>query len=155
MCKLRPIEFFHSSLGLRQGCPISFYLFIICADALSSALQLEALRQVIDPYRPVPGVSPISHMFFVDDSLLMGWATIQNAMTFKWILETYYAASGQKVNLLKSAIYFSPKTRGQIRQSIRDILGIAEHSGAMHYLGISISGHYLWRTDFAEFVASI
>lgn len=59
------------------------------------------------------------------------------------------------MNLLKSAIYFSLKTRGQIRQSIREILGIVEHIGAMHYLGIPISGRHLWRADFAEFVALI
>lgn len=76
-------------------------------------------------------------------------------MTFKWILVAYYAALGQKVNLLKSTIYFSPKTKGQIKQLIKDILGITEHSGAMHYLGIPISRHCLQRTDFADFMALI
>lgn len=63
----------------------------------------------------MPGVSPILHLLFVDDSLLLDRATVQNAMVFKWILEAYCIASGQKVNLQKSIIYFNSKIRGQIK----------------------------------------
>lgn len=55
----------------------------------------------------------------------------------------------------KLTIYFSPKTSTQVKQSVREILGIIEQSSAMHYLGIPISGHHLWRADCTKLVASI
>lgn len=50
-------------------------------------------------------------------------------MTFARILRDYNAASGQKVNLSKLGIYFSPKTKPQLNQVIKECLGIAEQAG--------------------------
>lgn len=67
----------------------------------------------------------------------------------------YRSVFGQKVNLVKLAIFFSPKDKGQLKQSIRKNLGIAKHTRPMHYLEIPISTHHLQRSDYVGFVASI
>lgn len=49
-----------------------------------------------------------------DDYLLMGQILVQNAIGFMKILEEYYLVLSQKVNLLKSTIYFSSRTLIQL-----------------------------------------
>ncbi|KAL7214671.1 hypothetical protein ACSBR1_026955 [Camellia fascicularis] len=49
----------------------------------------------------------ISHLFFTNDSLLFGVAKLEEILVIQEILQEYKHASGQKINLDKSAIYFS------------------------------------------------
>ena len=46
-----------------------------------------------------------THLQFVDDTGLMGLATINEARNFRIILDTYLKASGLKINEGKSSIY--------------------------------------------------
>lgn len=65
----------------------------------------------LDPHVSAPGAQLIFH-------LLLGRVSIHNAMAFSKILEKYCQASGLRVNLLKSAILFSLKTKIQLRHAI-------------------------------------
>ena len=89
---------------------------------------------------PAPRARPISHLLFADDCLLVGQASFQNADSFRRILKRYCNAMGQKVDLLKLALYFDPKTKVQLRQAIKEQLGIAEQTRACHYLRVPIMG---------------
>ena len=124
-----PSEFFHSIVGQ--------------ADALSQGLHAVSLGMGLDPYVPASGVQSISHLLFADDCLLLGQATLRNAIGFRRILEDCCGASGQNVNLSKSTVLFSLKTSAQLRHLIQDWLGVAEHNGVLQYLEISISGSRL------------
>lgn len=75
-------------------------------------------------------------------------------MAFGRILEEYCAAFGQKMNLLKSVIYFNLKTKTQQRQVIKKILGIVEHTGVLYYLRVLITWRWLRRFDYTELAAS-
>ena len=52
----------------------------------------------------------ISHLLFVDDSLILMKANMQCANTLKRILDTYCSSSGQMVSNAKSSIFLSPNT---------------------------------------------
>ena len=56
--------------GLRQGCPLSPYLFIICAEGLSALLRQAESSGLINGSKVCRGASSISHLFFADDSFL-------------------------------------------------------------------------------------
>ncbi|XP_031105286.1 uncharacterized protein LOC116010151 [Ipomoea triloba] len=56
--------------GIRQGDPLSPYLFIICAEGLSLLLQQAEARGDFHGCRVARGAPPVSHLFFADDSLL-------------------------------------------------------------------------------------
>ncbi|XP_038979562.1 uncharacterized mitochondrial protein AtMg01250-like [Phoenix dactylifera] len=112
------ILFFESSIGLRQGYLLSPFLFIICADALSRALRTTSVSQVLEAYRSVPDFVIISHILLVDDCMLLAWATRQSTLEIWRILEEYYIAFGQQINLTKSIIYFSSKIKPRLMTTI-------------------------------------
>ena len=56
--------------GLRQGDPLSPYLFIICAEALSALLQKAEVDGSILGIKIYRGAPRINHLFFADDSLI-------------------------------------------------------------------------------------
>jgi hypothetical protein len=93
------------SRGIRQGDPLSPYLFIICAEALSSLINHFAGLGKISGVPMCRGGTRISHLLFADDSLLFGRANLEEWRHFKELLDIYGRASGQKINIDKTAIF--------------------------------------------------
>ena len=56
--------------GLRQGDPLSSYLFIICAEGLSSLIRRKERDGLLHGVKITRGALTISHLFFADDSFL-------------------------------------------------------------------------------------
>jgi len=95
------------SRGLRQGDPLSPYLFILCAEGLSALIQDAEGRSDISGTRICNGAPIVSHLLFADDCFLFFKAQESEAMHMKNILATYEAASGQLINLEKSEMFCS------------------------------------------------
>ncbi|XP_071912244.1 uncharacterized protein [Coffea arabica] len=71
-----------------------------------------------------------------DDTLLFGKVTLREAQHIESILQLYKSASGQEINLDKSAIVFSSNTNSEVRHSITNYLGIKEVVTHDKYLGL-------------------
>lgn len=78
----------------------------------------------------------ISHLFFADDSLLFGSATIPEARVVVDILQKYELASGQKINLAKSSIYFSKSVDESSREDLCGVFGVGSMVQSDKYLGM-------------------
>ena len=65
--------------GLRQGDPISPYLFLLCMEGLSALLQKEVRMGRIMRVPVCRGAPKISHLFFTDDSIIFCRATLEEA----------------------------------------------------------------------------
>ncbi|XP_019170410.1 PREDICTED: uncharacterized protein LOC109165884 [Ipomoea nil] len=122
--------------GLRQGDPLSPYLFIICAEGLSILLKQAEVKGDIHGCRVARGAPSITHLFFADDSLLFFKANNQEAGAIKRCLTTYETMSGQAVNYHKSNICFSKNTSEEVREEIVDILGVVRAQNFGKYLGL-------------------
>lgn len=96
--------------GLRQGDPISRYLFIMVFDVLSRMLShgrnVHDLRGV-----DIASDLPMTHPFFVDDAILFAKASQGEMYALMGILNKFSKASGQRVDLQKSGLAFSSEIR--------------------------------------------
>jgi hypothetical protein len=94
------------SRAIQQGDPISPYLFLLCAEVLSSMLSYADQRGTLRG-APTSKKGPrLNYLFFADDSLLFCRADICHWNRLSSILKTYEKASKQKLNTRKTAIFF-------------------------------------------------
>ena len=122
--------------GLRQGDPLSLYLYILCADILSHLIDVQVWRKKINGIKIGQGTPSITHLFFVDDSLFFCIANQKNCKALKEVFDIYEKCSGQKINQDKSVITFGSKVHGSKQDSLKHILGISNHGGGGKYLGL-------------------
>ncbi|CAA0840706.1 Uncharacterized mitochondrial protein AtMg01250 [Striga hermonthica] len=124
------------SRGLRHGCSLSPYLFILCAERLSATLKKAETNGNLEGLKCSRNCPPISHLLFVDDSIVFSKATSVEAASIVNILNLYECASGQQVNLEKTTISFSPNTPQALRQTIWSIFGIHSPTSIGTYFGL-------------------
>ncbi|MCI23418.1 RNA-directed DNA polymerase (Reverse transcriptase), partial [Trifolium medium] len=84
--------------GLRQGDPLSPYLFILMAEGLTSLIHQAIGRGDIHGVKICRGAPMVSHLLFADDCFLFCRASIDEANHLLKILKTYEDASGQQIN---------------------------------------------------------
>jgi ribonuclease HI len=102
-----PCQSFLAHRGLRQGDPLSPYLFILCAEVFSGLISRAIERNTLHGIQIARGAPVLSHLFFADDSLIFCRANQSNAASIQSILQLYQDSSGQLVNLDKSEISYS------------------------------------------------
>uniref|UniRef100_A0A2N9H9Z1 Reverse transcriptase domain-containing protein n=2 Tax=Fagus sylvatica TaxID=28930 RepID=A0A2N9H9Z1_FAGSY len=124
------------SRGLRQGDPLSPYLFLICAEGLSALLRKAERDNLIQGVAICRGSPRISHLFFADDSVIFCRATNADCVALHNALSLYERASGQKVNGNKTALFFSPNTPHDTRTSITTLFGTSPTTHFEKYLGL-------------------
>ena len=122
--------------GLRQGDPISPYIFLLCTNAFSSLINNAALNQKITGVSICRGCPKITHLFFADDSLLFCKANGQECQYLIEVLQLYEAASGQKINADKSSVFFSNNTPDDRRCEVLNMLGPMQDTRHKKYLGL-------------------
>jgi hypothetical protein len=124
------------SRGIRQGDPISPYLFLLCTEGLSSVLLHKEScgeLQCIQNGRQGP---PISHLLFADDSIFFARNDQRSVHSLKEALQLYCDGSGQRINLQKSSIFFGTHCSNDIKQKVMEILEITNESFHDKYLGM-------------------
>jgi hypothetical protein len=91
------LDRFIPSRGIRQGDPISPYLFLLAAEGLSCLIKSKIQPSMLKGIKVAPSALMVSHLLFADDSMLFFKADRENAQEALNVLNTYYQASGQQV----------------------------------------------------------
>ena len=110
---------FTPSCGLRQGDPLSPYLFLFCMDILSRMTTAATDIKLLHGIQTRRGGPIISHLFFVDDALFFFKATDTSCNSLNGLIHRFRNISGQIVNLQKSFVKFSPNTPAENQLSYK------------------------------------
>ncbi|KAH1090919.1 hypothetical protein J1N35_018176 [Gossypium stocksii] len=127
---------FIPSRGLRQGDPLSPFLFLFCREGLSSLIRLALKEKALRGVKASRSGPQVSHLLFADDCILFGKATGKGVSLLKQILHEYEGCLGQKVNYSKSTIFFSANTQERDIRGINRILRVQCSNDPKLYLGL-------------------
>ncbi|CAM8943685.1 unnamed protein product [Rhodiola kirilowii] len=124
--------------GLRQGDPLSPYLFLLCTEVLNAKLRLGEIGGQISGVRICRRAPVVTHLFFADDSIFFIKAEAEEARALKGILAQYENVSGQRINLEKSEICFSRNSPAHIRDEVCRVIGVRQVGSHSKYLGLPL-----------------
>eukprot|EP00253_Pinus_taeda_P015937 PITA_15937 len=129
-----PSKTFKASRGIRQGDPISPFLFILATEGLGRYLKKERVTDNIKGLRLWGNELPITHQQFVDDIMLFGEPTIREVRNMKKVLDLFAEASGMEINKEKSCTFIF-NTMETVKSHLTRMLGFKQGELPMKYLG--------------------
>ena len=145
--------FFQSRRGLRQGCALSPYLFVICMNVLSCMLDKAVERKQVG-YHPKCKNIMLSHLCFADDLLVFTDGTKRSVEGILTVFKEFASISGLKISLEKSTLY----TAGIQENTKEDILRTFPFSSGqlpVRYLGLPLLTKRMTVRDYLPFVEKV
>ena len=93
-----PTNEFRFKIGLRQGDPISPFLFIIALEVVDMFIRRAVDLGMFQGIKIGNDGPMLSHLCYADDVLFIGEWSIQNAVSLTRFLRCLYLVTGLKVN---------------------------------------------------------
>ena len=106
------------SRSLRQGIPISPYIFILCMEFLNTFINLKCDEGSWKKIKASHSGSSFSHIFFADDLLLFAKTDESNIEAIVVVLDEFCRLIGLKISKAKSKILFSPNVATEKKREI-------------------------------------
>ncbi|GJR83012.1 RNA-directed DNA polymerase, eukaryota, reverse transcriptase zinc-binding domain protein [Tanacetum coccineum] len=135
-----PISEFFINRGLRQGDPLSHFLFILVLEGLHNAFADPVGNGLISGININNSSIHISHLFFPDDVIITtGWNArdLENIIR---VLNVFYLASGLKINIHKSNIYGIVFNKDEV-YNMASNAGCIAGNIPFNYLGLPIGSN--------------
>ena len=117
------LEPFEPTREIRQGDPLSPYIFIMRMDFLSQLIQEKCEARLWKPVKSSRSEPSFSHLFFADDLVLFAKATPENCEIVKEVLDMFCKVSSQTISGAKSRAFFSPNIDQDNKEALRTIRG--------------------------------
>jgi hypothetical protein len=136
--------------GLRQGDPLSPYLYLLMGDLLQRMIQLEASLQ----HPLIDGESPCPVLQYADDTLVIFRASTAAASCLKRVLDQFASATGLVINFSKSTLV-PMHVDTEVVAEIQAILDCRLEGFPQTYLGLPLTCDKLKLCHFAPLIASI
>ncbi|XP_060974630.1 uncharacterized protein LOC133039721 [Cannabis sativa] len=130
-----PLKQFCPGRGLRQGDPISPYLFILCSEVLSRMLLRKEETGLLSGFKVSPQSPSISHLMYADDIFVFCKANLEEVGVVMDVVQLFGSWSGQCLNVQKSAYICSKNVNEDIQAELSQFLGFRKLGKEDRFLG--------------------
>ncbi|KAL5572583.1 hypothetical protein UlMin_022180 [Ulmus minor] len=131
---------FGASRGLRQGDPLSPFLFILVADILRRMMDKAIGIGEVNGFKVGREKVVVSHLQFADDTLFLLEPDQSNIKKVNTILNFFSMCSGLKINMNKSSLVGINLEDEEV-QVLAVEVGCERGSWPMKYLGLLLGGN--------------
>ncbi|GFY97543.1 hypothetical protein Acr_12g0000840 [Actinidia rufa] len=138
--------FFKGNQGLRQGDPLSPFLFTICLEVLSRSME-KLCRNPEFNHHPKCSELAISHLAFADDLILFSRGDAASVSLVMECLQMFGCCSGLNINASKSQVYMAGICQEEM-EKIKVITGFSIGQYPFRYLGIPVAAARLTIDQF-------
>ncbi|CAL0325278.1 unnamed protein product [Lupinus luteus] len=149
------LEAFNPSRGLRQGDPMSSYLFVLCMEKLALLISQKVDSGIWHPIKLSRGGPSISHLLFADDVLLFCKATNSQVRFVSSTLNDFCKASGLKVSADKSKFICSRSVTNRRKNRFMRLCSMRVVGNLGNYLGIPLLQGRVGRAIFDPILEKI
>lgn len=145
--------FFPSGQGIRQGDPMSPYLFTLVMEVFTGILNTQTVKLGFDFFWRCKATR-LSHLFFADDVLLFSEANMTSLRLLLDGIHSFASWSGLNPNLNKSEIFLSGGS-DSLRNALVRTSGFQLGSLPFRYLGVPIISSRLGKEACVSLVNTI
>lgn len=128
--------YFKGGCGIRQGDPLSSYLFVIVMNILSRLLNMAGQHGVFQWHPKCKRVA-LTHLCFADDLLIFIHGDKDSVMGVKRVLDIFYFMSGLRLNAGKSEL-FAAGVKSEVIDQILADTGFKLGNLPVRYLGVPL-----------------
>lgn len=148
------LDNFFLQKGIKQGDPLSPFLFIIGAESLNYIFQ-EALHQgSISGIRISEDGPFLTHLQFADDTLIFCGAALEEIKNLKCLLNGFEVMSRLKINYHKSVVCGVGMDQSQTTPFAK-ILGCKAQALPIKYLGMPLGANSKLKSTWNPVIQSI
>ncbi|KAL9862399.1 putative RNA-directed DNA polymerase [Arabidopsis thaliana] len=119
-------------------------------ERLCHLIEHSIARKDWKPISLSQGGPKLSHICFADDLILFAEASVAQIQVIRRVLERFCVASGQKVSLEKSKIFFSENVSRDLGKLISDESGISSTRELGKYLGMPVLQRRINKDTFGD-----
>ncbi|XP_015950345.1 uncharacterized protein LOC107475226 [Arachis duranensis] len=135
-----PTKLFISERGLRQGDPISPFLFVLIGEILNSTMCRLREKGLLKPLEVGRNRVKLSHLQFADDTILFCPCELETIRGYRRLLKGFEMMTGMKINFRKSAI-IGLNCDEEVVDMACDVLGCSKANLPIKYLGIPLGAN--------------
>ena len=145
--------FFTSARGIKQGCSLSPYLYVILSNVLSKLLNQAAEAREYDYHPQCAGVK-LTHLSFADDILVFSDGTASSLAGVMSVMGRFTKISGLHINVMKSSIFASGVNLSPLLDAAIE-MGISVVTLPIRYLGMPLTTKTLTSSDYEPLIDKI
>lgn len=146
-------RWFSARRGIRQGDPLSPFLFLMVMQVFSSLMNKAVDNGQITPFSCAD--FKISHSLFADDVMVMIRGNKRSISALKNLLHSFRQLTGLRINSGKSAVYFSKWAEPSFMHSVSSQLSISKGIYPFRYLGTMLSQSWPKVKDYSFLIENI